>query len=168
MEICFIYILIRFTEDTYKFHKMARTSALSVKVNSSYKVKSLTASNFLHRLVLSIEVGTVQTGTGKWTRPGNSSIHWLPVYRPEKDNLPCPFLVQYKLRAERLTQLGNSSVLRLPVMGIIWRTVQFCFSQSVFVMYRQFQGSAIQFQGSAIQFQGSAIQFQGAPIFQMF
>ena len=41
--------------------------------------KSLTASTLLHRLVLSIELGTVQTGTGKVTRLGNSNVLRLPV-----------------------------------------------------------------------------------------
>ena len=45
---------------------ITRKSAPLVKVNSTYmKRKSLTASTLLHRLVLSIELGTVQTGTGK-------------------------------------------------------------------------------------------------------
>ena len=41
-----------------------RTSAPLVKVNSAY-MKHKVASTLLHRLVLSIELGTVQTGNGK-------------------------------------------------------------------------------------------------------
>ena len=43
----------------------SRKSAPSVEVNSTYEAESLTASTLFHRLVLSIELGTVKTGIGK-------------------------------------------------------------------------------------------------------
>ena len=45
------------------------------------KHKILTASTLLHRLVLSIELSTVQTGTGKVARLGNLNILRLPSAR---------------------------------------------------------------------------------------
>ena len=39
----------------------------------------MTASTLSHQLVLSIELGTVQTGTGKATQLGNSNVPRLPV-----------------------------------------------------------------------------------------